>query len=51
VVAILSTEEIQRLQSLDRRAMHVSELTDDEIAALDTIEIPEETRSYNPETV
>jgi hypothetical protein len=31
--------------------MHVSELTDEEVAALDAIEIPGETKLYNPEMV
>lgn len=31
--------------------MHVSELTDEEIAALDAIEIPEEIKRHNPEMV
>ena len=41
-VVLLSAEEYQRLRSLDRRSMHVSQLTDKEIAALDTVEIPAE---------
>ncbi len=48
-VVLLSAEEYQRLRSLDRRAMHVSELTNEELATLDAIEIPAEATRYNPE--
>jgi prevent-host-death family protein len=48
-VVLLSAEEYQRLRNLDRRAMHVSELTDDDLAALDAVEIPAETGRYNHE--
>jgi hypothetical protein len=34
---------------LDRRAKHVSELTDEELAALDAMEIPAEAARYNHE--
>ena len=40
----------RRLRSLDRRAMTVSELTDEELAALDAVEIPAEAARYNHET-
>ena len=39
-VVLLSAEEYQRLRSLDRRAMHVSDLPDEELAALDNAHIP-----------
>jgi len=48
-VVLLSIEEYQRLRSLDRRAMHVSELPDDVVEALGTIEIPAEAARYNHE--
>ncbi len=48
-VVLLSAEEYQRLRSLDRRALPVSELPDDVIAALDTVEISEEAKQYNHE--
>jgi PHD/YefM family antitoxin component YafN of YafNO toxin-antitoxin module len=48
-VVLLSAEEYQRLRSLDRRAMRVSELAGDEIAALDSVEIPAEAARYNHE--
>ena len=47
----VSAEEYQRLRSLDRRAMHVSELIADELAALDSVEIPTEAARYNDEAV
>jgi hypothetical protein len=34
---------------LDRRAMHVSDLSDEELAALDKVEIPPEAARYNHE--
>jgi prevent-host-death family protein len=49
-VVLLSAEEYQRLRSLDRPAMHVSELTDEDLAALDAIKISEEAARYNHET-
>jgi PHD/YefM family antitoxin component YafN of YafNO toxin-antitoxin module len=48
-VVLLSAEEYQRLRNLDRRAMHVSDLTDEELAALDNVEIPPEAARYNHE--
>jgi len=33
----------------DRRAMHVSDLTDEELAAVDNVEIPSEAARYNHE--
>jgi prevent-host-death family protein len=48
-VVLVSAEEYQRLRSLDRRAMHVSELSQEEIAALDVVEIPDEAAQYNHE--
>jgi prevent-host-death family protein len=48
-VVLLSAEEYQRLRSLDRRATHVSELTDEDLAALDAVKIPEEAARYNHE--
>jgi prevent-host-death family protein len=46
-VVLLSAEEYQRLRSLDRRAVHVSELSDEESAGLDTVQIPAEASRYN----
>jgi PHD/YefM family antitoxin component YafN of YafNO toxin-antitoxin module len=47
-VVLLPAEEYRRLRSLDRRVMHVSDLTDEELAALDNVEIPSEAARYNP---
>jgi len=49
-VVLLSAEEYQRLRSLDRRAMRVSELSKQDLAALDAITIAEEAARYNHET-
>lgn len=46
-VVLLSADEYHHLRSLDRRAMHVSELTDEEIVALGSVEIPAEAARYN----
>ena len=48
-VVLLSAEEYQRLRRLDRQAMHVSELTDEEYAALDKVETPAEAARFNHE--
>jgi hypothetical protein len=45
----LSAEEYQRLRNLGRRAMHVSELTDEDLTVLDAVEIPAEAARYNHE--
>jgi hypothetical protein len=37
------------MRSPDRRAMHVSELTDEDLAALDAMEIPAEGARYDHE--
>lgn len=49
-VVLLSAEEYQRLRSLERRAMHVSELTAEELAALGEVQIPVEASRYDHET-
>ena len=41
-VVLISAEECRRLRSLDRRAMHVSEFTEEDLAALGSVEIPAE---------
>ena len=46
---LLSADEYQRLRSLDRRAMHVSELSDEELSALDRVEILAAAARYNHE--
>ena len=48
-VVLVCAEEYQRLRNLDRRAMHVSELSQEEIAALEVVKIPAEAARYNHE--
>ena len=48
-VVLLSADEYQLLRSLDRRAMHVSELSDEELSALDRVEILAAAARYNHE--
>jgi prevent-host-death family protein len=48
-VVLLSAEEYERLRSLERRAMHVSELSDDELRAIEGVEIPAEASRYDHE--
>ena len=48
-VVLVSAEEYQRLRSLYRRAMHVSELSQEEIVALGKVDIPAEAARYNHE--
>jgi prevent-host-death family protein len=48
-VVLLSAEEYLRLRNLDRRAMHVSELSDGYLAALGEVDIPAEAAGYNHE--
>jgi prevent-host-death family protein len=48
-VVLVSAKEYQRLRSLDRRAMHVSELSQEEIVALGKVDIPAEAARYNHE--
>lgn len=48
-VVLVSAEEYQRLRSLERIAMPVGDLSDEELAALDAVEIPVEAARYNHE--
>lgn len=48
-VVLLSAEEYERLRNLERRTMHVSDLTDDELHALEQVEIPAEAARYDHE--
>jgi prevent-host-death family protein len=50
-VVLVSAQEYQRLRSLDRRAMHASGLTDEELSALEKVEIPAEAARYNHEVI
>ncbi len=48
-LVLISAEEYKRLRRLDRRAMHVSELSDEELADLEAVQIPAEAAQYNNE--
>lgn len=48
-VVLLSAAEYQRLRGLERQTMHVSELTAEEIRALERVEIPVEASRYDHE--
>lgn len=48
-LVLLSAEEYRRLQDLEERAFHVSEMSDDDIASLSQVEIPAEAKLYNNE--
>jgi prevent-host-death family protein len=48
-LVMLSIDEYRRLQRLEQRAFHASQMTDQELAALDTIVIPPEAARYNHE--
>jgi prevent-host-death family protein len=43
-VVILAAEEYERLRSLDRRALSVTELSEADIAAIEVARIPEDKR-------
>lgn len=48
-VVLLSAEEYQRLRSLERHAMHIRDLSSDELHALEQVEIPAEAARYDHE--
>ena len=48
-VVLLAADEYRRLRSLERLAMHVSELSDDELAALEAVEVPAESVQHDRE--
>jgi prevent-host-death family protein len=48
-LVLLSAEEYRRLQELEKRAFHVSALTDEELADLSKAEIPSEAKRFNVE--
>lgn len=48
-VVLVSAEEYKRLLKLDQRATHVSNLSDKEVDALNSVEIPAEAARYNHE--
>jgi PHD/YefM family antitoxin component YafN of YafNO toxin-antitoxin module len=48
-VVLPSVEEYQRLRDLERSSMHVSELSHEELWALEHVEIPAEASRYDHE--
>jgi prevent-host-death family protein len=46
---LISAEEYQRLKRRDRRVIKLEDFTDEDIAALEAIEIPPEADRYNDE--
>ncbi len=48
-LVLLSAEEYQRLKSRDRQALHVSQLTEDELNEIAHAEIPAEAAQFNHE--
>jgi prevent-host-death family protein len=48
-VVLLSVEEYERLRRLERRTMHVSELSEEELTALEHVEIPADAARYDHE--
>jgi hypothetical protein len=50
-VGLFSAEEYQRPRRLERRAVHVSELSDAEFSALERLGIPAEAALYDHEMI
>ena len=48
-LVLLSAEEYRRLKRRDREVLHVSELSDEDMQAIMTAEIPEETAAFDHE--
>jgi prevent-host-death family protein len=48
-LVLLSAAEYRRLKASDRQALHVSELSDDEMAAILSAEVPEEAAAFDHE--
>lgn len=48
-LVLVAADEYQRLKSRDRRALHVSELTDAEMKVIAEAEIPAEASSFDHE--
>lgn len=48
-LVLLSVEEYQRLQKLEKRSFHASEMPLDVLQFLDNLSIPEESKSFNHE--
>lgn len=50
-LVLLSVQEYRRLQELENRAFHISELTTDELSSLSEVNIPVEAKRYNEEMI
>lgn len=48
-LVLLSAEEYRRLKKRDREVLHVSELSDEDMQAIMSAEIPEETAAFDHE--
>tara|TARA_R110001592_G_scaffold59905_1_gene181992 strand:+ start:237 stop:491 length:255 start_codon:yes stop_codon:yes gene_type:complete len=48
-LVLLSAEEYRRLQELEERAFHISDLTAVELSSLSEVVIPAEAKRYNEE--
>lgn len=48
-LVLISNDEYTRLKDLEQRTFHVSQLTDDELAEIDSVVIPAEAAQYNNE--
>ncbi|ARU56720.1 Phd/YefM family antitoxin [Oleiphilus messinensis] len=48
-LVLISAEEYRRLQELEKRAFHVSEMSDNDLLSLSEVEIPREASQYNDE--
>lgn len=48
-LVLLSAEEYRRLKKRDREILHVSELSEEDMQAIMTAEIPEETAAFDHE--
>lgn len=48
-LVLLSADEYRRLKKRDREVLHVSEMSDEDIQAIMSAEIPEETAAFDHE--
>jgi prevent-host-death family protein len=50
-LVVLSFHEYERLKRRDRQALHVSELADEDIEALDSVQFPKAGREFDHEVM
>jgi prevent-host-death family protein len=50
-VVLLAAEEYHRLRNLERHAMHVTDLSDDELRAIEGVQIPPEAAEHDREMI